>query len=54
VAITEGSAARPAARLRPPVWYRSWRFYVGLLLVILVYGCGWQVKNLWPWKLRRW
>ena len=46
MAITEGSAARPAARLRPPVWYRSWRFYVGLLLVILVYGYGWQVTQI--------
>ncbi len=41
-----GTVQASATRARPREWYRSWRFYAGLGLAILVYGYGWQVTQI--------
>jgi phosphonate transport system permease protein len=38
-----GAAARTG---RPAPWYRSWRAYAGLVLVVAVYAYGWHVTQI--------
>lgn len=42
----EEANLRPAPRARPAVWYRSWRFYAGCAVVLLVYGYGWRITQI--------
>jgi phosphonate transport system permease protein len=46
MAVTEMSPPQPAGTWRPTVWYRSWKFYVGMLAVLVVYGYGWRVTQI--------
>src|SRR5438132_1712159 len=34
------------ARGPPAVWYRSWRFYLVLVLVVWAYAYGWRVTQI--------
>jgi phosphonate transport system permease protein len=46
MAVKEGSGSGSASRLPPVAWYRSWRFYVTVLLTLLVYGYGWKITQI--------
>ncbi len=46
MAVEEISPPRRAGRARPTLWYRSWRVYLALFAVLLVYAYGWRVTQI--------
>ena len=38
--------ASPAGGWQPDTWYRSWRFYLALILALLAYAYGWRVTQI--------
>ncbi len=46
MAVKEVSGSQPATRLRPGAWYRSWRFYLAILVGVFVYAYGWEVTQI--------
>jgi phosphonate transport system permease protein len=46
MAVKEASGSGSVSRFRPVAWYRSWRFYVTVLLTLLVYGYGWKITQI--------
>ncbi len=46
MAVEELSRPEPARRSRPAAWYRSWKVYLGLLVMLVAYAYGWQVTKI--------
>jgi phosphonate transport system permease protein len=46
MAAEEAGRLPPAAVRRPVEWYRSWRFYIVLLVLIAAYAYGWRVTQI--------
>jgi phosphonate transport system permease protein len=46
MAVKELSGPRPAGNWQPIPWYRSWRFYVGVAVVLVAYTYGWRVTQI--------
>jgi len=46
MAVKEVSPTSPAGDWQPVAWYRSWRFYLTLALVLLAYAYGWRVTQI--------
>jgi phosphonate transport system permease protein len=46
MAVKELSRPQPAGSWQPTVWYRSWKFYLGALAALVVYGYGWRVTQI--------
>jgi phosphonate transport system permease protein len=37
---------QPAGSWQPSVWYRSWRFYLGVIVVVAAYAYGWRITQI--------
>src|SRR5206468_8426443 len=46
MAVKAYGPASPAGGWQPDTWYRSWRFYLALLLALLAYAYGWRVTQI--------
>jgi phosphonate transport system permease protein len=46
MAVKDLSRTQPAGGSQPIPWFRSWRFYVWLLVILAVYAYGWRVTQI--------
>ncbi len=46
MAVRELSRSEPAGNWQPAAWYRSWRFYVVLAIIVTAYAYGWKVTQI--------
>ncbi len=46
MAVKELSRPQPAGSWQPVAWYRSWKLYLWLLVVLVAYAYGWRVTQI--------
>lgn len=51
MATLEEHSAEPVQLVPPRRWYTSWKFWVGLVVALLVFSYGWRVTEIDPAKL---